>query len=254
MSTTKTPVKGKSPAAPKKPTRRTLPAPTPASIHALFVALRTLGWRSGQEHTHCIRRPPPEPVPVDAATPLPTEDQIEAAFMAAWELGRGPIYREEEIFLDKIMKNLHRLSIDEIDHVEKVAACIQQKHPWEPSFAERCSGRYTGHYCTRDLPQVSPATPRERAMFAVLRNVGIYAAQQRGHAPLLPPTLSDPEAPHKPMSRAWYCAADALSNELAWGYQNPREMGFVFLLRGCNDKGRDILQATVGAILSGQRI
>lgn len=251
--TPKTPTKGKSLATPKKPTRRTLPAPTPESIHALFVAMRTLGWRSGREHTHFTRRPPPASVPVNAATPLPTEDQIEVTFMAARELDRGPISREEEFFLDKLMRDIRYLSLEEIEHVEMVAACIQKKYPWEPSFAERCAGTFTGHYSTRDLPQVSPATPRERAMFAVLRNVGIYAAQDRNHAPLLPPTLPDPEARIKPMSKAWRCAANALSNELGWWYLNPREVGFLYLLRQCNDRGRDILEATVGAILSQHR-
>lgn len=252
MTTKKpTPAKGKSTAASKKPARHPLPAPTPASIHALFVALRTLGWRSGLEHAHCHRRPPPVAVPVDATTPLPTVEQIEAMFMAAWKLGLGQISHEEA----SLLNGLSCLTQDGFGHLEAVAVCIQTNHPWEPSLAERCAGAYkVPHYCTRELPPVSPATPREQALFAVLRHVGTRAAQERGHAPLRPPTLPDPESPPKRLTRAWYDAARALAMELGWWWLNPREAELIHLLRRCNDKGRDILHATLSALLRRHRL
>jgi hypothetical protein len=251
--TPKTPAKGKSLATPKKPTRRTLPAPTPASIHALFVAMRTLGWRSGLEHAHSDRRPAPESVPIDATTQLPTADQIEATFQAAWEFGLGQISREEELFLHTL-GNLSCRHRDGIKDLRAIAVSIQKNQPWpnktlDPGHAERYLGRYNRHYSTGDLPQVSPATPREQAMFAVLRNVGIYAAQNLDHAPLRPPVLRDQEARPKYASQGWHEAARALATELGWWCQNPIETEFIDLLRRCNTSGRAFLHATLGAML-----
>lgn len=251
MSRFKTPTKGKSTAAPKKPARRTLPAPTPASIHALFVALRTLGWRSGMEHAHGTRRPPPESVPVNASTPLPSAEQIEATFMAAWKLGWEAISNDEASFL----LGRNRLTQDGIGHLYEVAICIQKDHPWQLSLAERCAGVYkVPHYCTSELPPVSPATPREQAMFAVLRQVGIYAYQELGHAPLKAPPLPDMEASSKRLTGAWHNAARVLAMELGWWRTNPREVELIHLLRRCNDKGRDILCATLSALLRRNRL
>lgn len=248
---TSTPVKGKSTAAPRKTARHTPAMPTPAMIHALFVALRTLGWRSGLEHAHGPRRRPPDPVPVDAGTPLPTAEQIEALFVTAWQWGWAPISHEEAAAID----DMSRLTIEGIEHFEAVAVCIRQNHPWEPSPAERYAGAYkVPHYSGCDLPPVSPATPREEALFAVLRHAGVHAATHRAPAPLRPPTLPAPDATLPRLSHAQRDAIDAFGRELGWAWLAPRYQNLVELLRCCNDRGRAILNDTLRALLRRHRL
>lgn len=138
-------------------------APSLASIHALFLALRALGWRSGLEHAHGWLRPAPDAFAVDADTPLPTAEQVDAVFMAARQLGWVQLSHEEIGFLH----NMYCLTQEGRDHFEAVASAIQMNHPWRPSLAESSAGVYkVPHYSTGEQQPVSPATPREQAFFA----------------------------------------------------------------------------------------
>lgn len=235
----------------KKSARRAEAAPTPAMIHALFVTLRALGWRSGREHAHGWLRPAPDPVPVDAATPLPTAEQVATLFEAAWQLGWEALSHEEIGFLH----SLRTLSEEGISHFEVVATGIRQSCPWERSLAESCAGAYkVPHYADRELPPVSPATPREQALFTVLRQVGTLAAIERGSGPLRPLALPDPDAPPPRLNKAMYQAAHAFATELGWSRMAPRHARLIQLLRRSSAKGQDILHTTLGALWRQNRL
>ena len=224
-------------------------APALASIHALFIALRALGWRSGLEHAHGWLRPAPDAVPVDADTPLPTAEQVDAVFMAAHQLGWVQLSHEEIGFLH----NMYCLAQEGRDHFEAVAAAIQMNHPWRPSLAESCVGAYkVPHYSTGEQQPVSLATPREQALFAVIRQAGIRVDQNRGNAQLRPRPLP-PCAPLPKLNDSMRRAANALGAELGWSPISTAFASLINLLRTCDDKGQQILHTTLSALLRRHR-
>lgn len=224
-------------------------APSLASIHALFLALRALGWRSGLEHAHGWLRPAPDAFPVDADTPLPTAEQVEAVFMAARQLNHLPLSHEEIGFMHK----MYSLSEEGQNIFESVATAIQMNHPWRLSLAESSAGAYkVPHYSTGEQQPISPATPREQALFAVIRQVGIRVEADRGNAQLRPQPL--PQSDHLPkLSNNMRLAAIALGKELGWSHISPWFARLINLLRACNDEGQQVLHTTLSALLRQHR-
>lgn len=232
--------------------RKKSPIPTPAMIHALFVALRALGWRSGLEHTHGPMHPAPDPVSIDAATPIPTAEQVETLFEHAGRLGWLQLSNEEYA----LVFDLRSCTAEGYALFAETAACISFHNPWMPNLADSCAGAYkVPHYAMADKPPPAAPLPREQALFAVLRRVGIHADQERGRAPLRPPPLPAADAPPpKQLTRAQHDAASAFAMELGWVWLGPRQIEIIRLLRRSNAQGREALLTTLAAILRRHRL
>lgn len=233
-----------------------LTIPTPAMIHALFIALRALGWRSGVEHAHGPLRWAPERQLVDADTPLPTSSQIESLFESASQLGWIPLSNEEINF----MFDLRALSAEGLDLFEATASCIKDDYPWQPSLAESCAGAYKVKHYSADSAVVYPkhlskTTAREQALCAVLSRVGWGGRLQR-QGQLRPPAAPEKDAKPLRLTNAQRLAVETLARELGWSWLGPRQMdlNLIRLLRTCSDDGKNIIFSTLHAIVRRHRV